>query len=301
MKSVFPFLFFLLTGGAYVSVPKTTLLVPDVVLVGSTPGDSLMKAMLAIPAETSVDFIRWELSLAGAGGTFTLHLLYGESQPNTLGFKGGGEKRSLSGTYAATQSGLVETYQLQSTSLPFGVGLVRLNENLFHLLTPEQRLMNGNGGWSYTLARKAPVQVSQPLPRFAVPSSLFSSGSHQVIFDGRTPCSPIAAENNITASPGCFKLKWRLILNRDSLTRQPGTYTLRRVVNRAEDRVGRWMIRKGDASNPDVRLLILDPDNPEKRLSLLVGDENVLFFLNKNNELYVGNADFSFTLNRKIR
>jgi hypothetical protein len=37
----------------------------------------------------------------------------------------------------------------------------------------------------------------------------------------------------------------------------------------------------------------------KKTLSLLAADENVLFFLDKNQKLYVGNEDFSYTLNRK--
>ena len=69
-----------------------------IVLVGSTPGDALIKSLLTIKPEKQIDFIRWDLSLNEAENgskNFVLNIVFGEGQPNTRGFKGGGEKLSF--------------------------------------------------------------------------------------------------------------------------------------------------------------------------------------------------------------
>ncbi|HSR17878.1 MAG TPA: hypothetical protein VLM39_07270, partial [Ignavibacteriaceae bacterium] len=82
----------------------------------------------------------------------------------------------------------------------------------------------------------------------------------------------------------------------------PTTYTIRKVVdNEPRDASGKWTIIKGTAKNPNVIIYKIEPEKPDESISFLVGDDNVLFFLNKKNELFVGNEDFSFTLNKKIQ
>ena len=104
----------------------------------------------------------------------------------------------------------------------------------------------------------------------------------------------------MNVSPSCFKLKWRLTLNRDSITLKPATYIIRKVVdNIPRDVTGNWSIIKGTPSNPSAVIYQLDPDKPGETISLLAGDESVIFFLNNDNELYVGNGDFGFTLNKR--
>jgi hypothetical protein len=166
-------------------------------------------------------------------------------------------------------------------------------------LTPGDQLVNGNGGWSYTLNRKEPIQQAAALPALTTASSGLPDPAQQVTFDGRTPCLDLARDHHLAVAPDCFKLKWRLILNRDPETLVPTTYTLKRTGSRQADIVGKWAMIQGVPSNPQAIIYQLDPDKPEKALSLLVGDENVLFFLNKEKQLYVGNGDFSFTLNRR--
>lgn len=273
---------------------------PEIILVGSTPGDEVVKSMLSIPIDTKVDFIRWNLKLEGKS-SFILDIAFGESQPNTLGFKGSRE-RKITGVFTVSKnegnSGFKEVYSLMSDRLPERISLVKLNENVFHLLTSQNQLMIGNGGWSYSLTRKNPVVSSEVL----IASTVSDEKSLQLVFDGRTPCQEIAAEHpEMNVSAACFKLKWRLILNRDSVTYLPTTYTIRKVVdNQPHEVSGKWTIMKGTATNPDVILYILDPDKSDESIAFLAGDDNVLFFLNKNNQLYVGNEDFSFTLNKRM-
>jgi hypothetical protein len=270
----------------------------EVVLVGSTPGDESIKSMLSIPADTKIDFMRWNLKL-DSKKSFVLDLEFGESQPNALGFKNGGEKRTITGKFAIDENGdksnFQEIYQLKSSSLPEKISLVKLNQNLFHILTSQNRLMNGNGGWSYSLNRKNPISSNK---------ILFSSGpldqSLQLVFDGRTPCQEIAAEHpEMNAGQSCFKLKWRLILNRDSLTHQPTTCTIRNIVNnQPRDISGTWKIINGTETNPEAIIYRIEVDNLAEPILFLAGDENVLFFLDRNKEPFIGNEDFSFTLNK---
>lgn len=278
-----------------------------IVFVGSTPGDELIKSLLTIPAEKEVDFIRWNLMLNDTKSdqnTFVLKIAFGVSQPNTLGFKSE-EKLAFEGTYTIASSknkilrGVI--YRLKSNSLPSEIMMVKLNENIFHVLTPQHRLMIGNGGWSYTLNRKELIIDNAAVaPALTSPSMLLSDTTRQVVYDGRTPCQDYAAEHQLKVTSSCFKLKWRLILNRDAITHQPTTFTIRKVVdNIPRDVSGNWRIIKGTKENPDVIIYQLGPEDPQNSICLLAGDENVLFFLDNQFKLHAGNGDFSYTLNKR--
>ena len=50
---------------------------------------------------------------------------------------------------------------------------------------------------------------------------------------------------------------------------------------------------------PEKRIgKIPNPGKPQGSPAFLKADDNILFFLNKDRNLMVGNADFSYTLNR---
>ena len=81
---------------------------------------------------------------------------------------------------------------------------------------------------------------------------------------------------------------------------KPTTYTMRKVVdNEMKDVSGKWSITKGVAGNPNILIIRIDPGKGKETISLLVGDQNVLFLLDNNDRLYTGNSDFSYTLNKK--
>jgi hypothetical protein len=276
----------------------------EIVLVGSTPGDELIKSLLTIPTDTKVDFIRWNLKLNNANvnqNSFLLDINFGESQPNTSGFKNGGEKRSFEGTFSVSENKDVNTgseiFYLKSKSLPKAISIIKISENLFHLLTPQNELIPGNGGWSYSLNRKETVNSGKIL----ISSTISDNKSLQLVFEGRTPCQEISDEHpEMNTSQSCFKLKWKLILNKDSVNHLPTTYIIRKVVdNKPRDVSGKWTIIAGIPANPDAIIYKIEPDKPDEAISFLVADDNVLFFLDKNNEPYIGNENFSFTLNKK--
>ncbi len=281
----------------------------SIILAGSTPGGELMKSMLNIKTEKTIDFIRWKLVLSDPGTgkqTFVLDLFFGESQANTLGFTAESEERlHTNGEYNFYQnnSGGVkgEIFHLTGSSLPYGIKLVKLNENLFHFLTADNKLMIGNGGWSYTLNNKIVNPLCSDIPVFTGASDIFNDTSRYVIFEGRTPCQKFAALNHMNVSPDCFKLKWRITLNRDPVTFKPTTYSIRKVVdNVPRDISGNWNIISGPPGFEGALIVQLDYDKPGESIFLLAGDENVLFFLSRENRLFVGNENFSFTLNRRL-
>lgn len=276
---------------------------PDLHYVASTPGDdALIKKYLAIPTTVKSDFIRWDLSLQPEETSFVLQLQYGESKPNTLGFMFDGMHQTIKGIYQQIKGNdsNPDRYNFISTDQAIRFSALLLNTNLLHILNDEHRLMVGNGGWSYTLNRKNPMTAKPE--SFA---ALLDKKTPVVypaveVFDGRTPCMPLATDHDLPAQPNCFKLKWRLTLHRDPVTNKPTTYKLRNVINnQSEDLEGKWRIFNGTSTVPDAIVYQLDQDTPQKTMRLLVGDEQVLFFLDKQDRPYTGNKDFSFTLNKR--
>lgn len=124
---------------------------------------------------------------------------------------------------------------------------------------------------------------------------------HQLlgIFDGRTPCNVLAAYLNAPVSPDCIKIKWRLSLFVDSITKEPTRYELIGITYKKEaPRIGNWQIQKGTHADPEAMVYELKEEG-RPTLFFQRGDDNILFFLDKDRKLLVGNRDFSYTLNRK--
>lgn len=274
----------------------------QIVLVGSTPGDSLVKSLLAISDDKKVDFIRWDLTLNDTENrpkTYVLNIVFGEGQPNTRGFKGGGEKLNLEGVYIVSKSQKGDIYELKREKTVTSIAFVKLSDNLFHLLTPDNKLMVGTGGWSYTLSRKDSPAKSSPVLFSWTTSLPDDDTAEQTIFYGRTPCLDFVRAFNLQVETDCLRVKWKLTLFRDSKTNKPTTYALQSTLNYPNTTQGKWTVIKGIKNNSEAIIYQLDPDKPGESLSFLVGDENVLFFLDKENQLFTGNSDFSFTLNRR--
>lgn len=118
------------------------------------------------------------------------------------------------------------------------------------------------------------------------------------MFDGRTPCQELAVQVNEPKSPDCTKIKWRLFLFKDSVTGRPTTYELYGLMRRRnEPRTGKWNIIKGTPTNKEATVYQLDiPGNAP--MLFLKADDNILFFLDPQKNIMVGNRDFSYTLNR---
>jgi hypothetical protein len=112
------------------------------------------------------------------------------------------------------------------------------------------------------------------------------------VFEGRTPCTGVAAQMKKT-NTDCPKIKWRIILYCDAVTKEPTTCWVQ-----GQPEGAKWKIIKGMPSNANAVIYQLDLVNAVTPVYLYKGDDNVLFFLDENKNFRVGNANFSFTLNR---
>ena len=89
--------------------------------------------------------------------TYTLHYTYGLPKQGTTGFIEGGNKAGMKGTWTiikGTRSDSHATvYRLHDSKTGKTISLLKLNDNLLHLLDSDQHLMIGSAAWSYTLNR----------------------------------------------------------------------------------------------------------------------------------------------------
>jgi hypothetical protein len=279
--------------------------VDQVELVGSTPGDLPIQQMLNFPKGKAIDFMKWKLVLSDAREgkkMFELQLQYGLSQPNTNGFtRESAGSDSFSGTYSlekiADEKMSGQILQLNCALWMSPLRLVKMNENVYHLLTQNKKPMIGNGSWSYSLFRqKQSGNTEMNYPKFSSGINKFSDTA-QMVFVGRTPCQDFAGEFNVKVTPDCFKLKWKLILKKDRLTGAPATFWMRNVIyGKVADVEGKWKMLKGNSADPELTFIQLNPDHPMP-ITFLVEDQSVLFLLHKNGKLFEGNADFGYALN----
>ena len=209
-----------------------------------------------------------------------------------MGFKNGGKFSTIEGDYKISSRNNLNVLNLTNKSST--LSLIEINENLLHLLTGTNKLMVGNGGWSYTLNRKQPIEMNQPLTVFQKSST---PKVVEITYEGRTPCKELAEDYNITHEKECLKLKWLIKLYRDKKTFEPTTYTISRTLERSKLIQGKWKIVT-DASG--AQIIELYSETGDLSVLLLTGNENVLFFMSKKRKLFTGNKDFSYTLNRRL-
>jgi hypothetical protein len=261
--------------------------------VGSTPGDDVIKNILSIPQNTNVDFIRWDLHLSDER-TFLLKINFGVNKPNTLTFENGGLSKSYQGSYSTIADKGKSFFKLASSGLPSGVQMMKMSENIFHIADGDNRLLVGNGGWSYVLNNAKPVAAQSPLATSAKPTAEPVS-----IFVGRTPCQELATAYGMKVTDECFKLKFKITLMRDTQTLQPLRYIMRQIVdNQPEDISGTWSIENGFNGNPNAVIYKLSASVTKKEISLLAVDDDILYFLQTPDVPFVGNENFSYALNR---
>jgi hypothetical protein len=189
-------------------------------------------------------------------------------------------------------------YQLLSSKQQ--ISFLLLDYNLLHLLNPDKSLAIGNEGYSFTLSKSAIIIKQQTNYNSPAITKSFPTGlkGDSIRFVGKTPCKELTGTLKISETIDCFKLKWDLILNQEPEKNYPTTYELRRTGHRESVIKEKWIVTKGTSKNTEAIVYLLDPDQPNKTILLLKGDDNVVFFLDKNRNLLVGNNEFSYTLNR---
>jgi hypothetical protein len=190
-----------------------------------------------------------------------------------------------------------------------GLSLLRISDDILHVLNTDGSLMVGNGGWSYTLNRRDALEPAvDPALVAADPGdegrtiSPLSTGSHVFgVFEGRTPCQAVARVLGIAARPACWKAKWRVTLFNDPQTHKPTTYKLEGTLFRSAAREGNWRMASGAAGDPKATVYELTSGSGQREMRLLKGDHNVLFFLDEQRRPLTGTARNAYTLDRRIR
>lgn len=278
---------------------------------GVTPCDTDPKPLLQIPKNAPCDHMTWKLVLSqdqktGKPTTFALDGAYGLSQPNTpAGHIGGGTKIHLEGNWEITKGVKgnpdVIVYRLKTNNSSGDITFLKVGNNLLHLLGPDNTMRVGNGGWGYTINR-----TDMPLPSSGTLTSLTSSvqPSNSSVFGefvGRTPCQDIALQLNISVPVSCSRIKWDITLYQNERTKTPTIFKTYKINVGASDNrkmtEGKWRIINGTKENPKAVIYQLD-FGPNATLSLLKGDDNVLFFLDKNMQPVVGSPILNYTLSR---
>ncbi len=151
-----------------------------------------------------------------------------------------------------------------------------LNDHVLHLAGKNKNLLIGNGGWSYTLyGQGANLPIDIKPQQIALKDSM--------VFEGRTPCREIA-NLGLTLSQNCYKIKWSLVLYASK--GKPTTYRTRGTIN---PRTGNWKIKDG--------MILLE--SGEHPVYFIMADENILLFSDTKWNLFQGDEDFGYTLNRK--
>jgi hypothetical protein len=265
--------------------------------VGTTAAPAALLQVLGAPAGTNAELIEWTLSLT-APSAYTLHAAYGLTQPNFPGIQRDRHEVTRKGTWTA-RKGTKWSPSEDVVDLG-GLAFVRVGPYVLHVLSADRSLMTGMGSWSFTLNR---TDVIEPLADPSLPSMLGNEGSYTIsplstgptvygVFEGRTPCLGVARVLGRTVAPGCPKLKFRLTLYQNPENRRPTTFKLEGTLYRS-DRV------EGPFTLSDKGVITLEGPNRTTLISLLKVSDDAVMFLDQSGNLLVGNASFSYTLERR--
>jgi len=273
-----------------------------------------VKSLLQIPVDTKCEMMKCNLTLfrdpkTSAPGEYKLIYEYGMTKQGSRDFKEGSKTTELKGKWkignGTKENNKSVIYTLEAGSPPVSISLLKLDQNILHLLDQDKNLMIGNGAWSYTLNNVNPIPASTV--KFSLqPGSELRIETDSVIvgvFDGRIPCSNELLELNGISSSGCQIIKCRLTLYQDTITHTPTTFQIYTVyVGKGDTRysnTGKWKIFKGTKNDPGAIVYLLEPDSGKPdSLVLLKADNNILFFLDENMNYKVGDTYTSYTLNR---
>jgi hypothetical protein len=136
------------------------------------------------------------------------------------------------------------------------------------------------------------------LPQSAMAAAPTGDSVVVAVFEGRTPCGQIATRFTGFPSQNCEKIKWQLTLFRNRQSQLPsaflyeGTRTSRR---------GSWVIQRGTPTDADAEVYRLTTKPTGETLHLLNIGGQVLLLLDDQLRVVVGDASWSYTLNRTDR
>ncbi len=157
--------------------------------------------------------------------------------------------------------------------------LLKLNDNIFQILSSDKKILKGGEGYANTLNRTSPV--ADKTIDFTLPKQ--DMVTKEMILSGRTPLIPFDKLLDIRDKEDHDKLKWLIEFHVD------GTLDVRKILEHPYDYKGTWTVSNN--------IYKLDFDN--HTLYLLKASDDVYYFMTKEDGLLVGGKDFGMTLIRR--
>jgi hypothetical protein len=151
-----------------------------------------------------------------------------------------------------------------------------------------------------------PAITPSPAATTATGSSLFA------IFEGITPCSTQSKLlPQIPEDSNCEQMIWKLTLHQDPTTEVPTTFELDSAYGLPKQGTqelqnggtkisiaGKWAITKGTKTTPNAVVYQLESDAPHASLYFVKMGDDIIHILHPDRSMMVGNAAWSYTLNR---
>ena len=139
-----------------------------------------------------------------------------------------------------------------------------------------------------------------------------SGSARYAVFEGTTACSSLTRPlPQIPEDTDCELMIWKIILYQDSATGSPTTYVLESTYGPSQPNSlgpagggtpismeGDWDIGKGTKTDPEAQVYQLYSADSQVAVSFMKMSEDILHILNRDKTLMVGNAAWSYTLNR---
>ena len=145
------------------SLPETKLATD--IFEGSTPCNPSVNAVLKIPLSDTCVFMKWELDVFNKNGkdsSFKLLISYGDFQPNTMYFLGGGKSMNIAGklwtTYIIRNSTKYRIFHLADDKNDRGLLFIQLDNNILHLIDNNMKFIKGDPSFAFVLNRIDPSQ-----------------------------------------------------------------------------------------------------------------------------------------------
>ena len=279
----------------------------------TTPCNDDVREMLGIPADFKCEMMKWRLSLLSnskkSPSTFDLVYTYGLGKQGTRGFTEGAKTVELKGKWTIEKNNSKNSeviMTLIADNSPVTLSFLQPGQNLLHLLHKDKQLVNGTAAWSYTLNRTDPVTVSAGkfIPRLVSSPQLAGISDTAGIYYGRTPCDKALREINNISADGCQIIKCRLVLLQDTNTHTPTNFIIQTIyVGKGDNKytiTGTWKLLQGTIDDPTAEVYQLLPGDGKSQSQLLLvkADDNILYFVDNNTRLLVGDSYTSYTLNR---
>lgn len=130
------------------------------IFAGSTPCNPEVNKALNIPASDACAFMKWELDLFYENGRdtqFKLLVSYGDYQPNTPFFLGGGKNIQISGrldtSYITRNNTPYKILHLNGDKNKSEILLIELDNNILHLIDSNMKLIKGDDSHAFILNR----------------------------------------------------------------------------------------------------------------------------------------------------